>query len=87
MLLLKVLNFAPTPNWSFNMENEVWTNFHSHISQKEWANKFGTNAVDFDEKPLYTLPKRFKIPKILRLHQSLSDEETNTYCQSSADYC
>ena len=32
-LLLKGLNFAPTPNWSELIENCKWKNIHLHIKR------------------------------------------------------
>jgi len=57
LLLMRDLNFVPTPNWSRKVENDEWHNAHQHIRRFEW------NTVETEEQT--ALPKKLKITCIL----------------------
>ena len=80
LLLLKGLNFAPTPNPSESIENCEWINLHTHIRRIEWAHILHEDVKDQDQSLETSTPKKSNISKSSRSEPELLDDKTKTYC-------
>ena len=56
LLLLKGLNFVPTPNWSGRTEDEEYLNFLAHIRRVEWDSVITENEDQFQTDKIQYLP-------------------------------
>ena len=80
LLLLKGLNFAPTPNWTERVENAEWQNLYAHIRRIERSQIYGDSDSDAEtNSDPKTLPKKLKIPKTNRPDPKKLNEKTVTY--------
>ena len=77
LLLIKGLNFVPTPKWNNKMEDKEWFNLMRHIRAVEWESCFPDNNSDSN---LNCLPKKLKISKFNRPKKEEVDEKTKVYC-------
>ena len=75
ILLMRGLNFAPTPNWSSKIEEDEWQNHFLHIRRIEWDNIFEGE----EEAEGSHIPPKLVIPKISRPPKDRLDEETKIY--------
>ena len=74
LLLMRGLNFAPTPFWSSGIENSEWHNAHQHVRRTEWRSVLCENET---EEP--QLPLKLRIPKYSRPSRECLDESTVAY--------
>ena len=77
LLLIRGLNFVPTPKWNDKMEDKEWFNLMRHIRSVEWESFF---PEDESRTSFQNLPKKLQITKFNRPKQEEVDERTKVYC-------
>nr|CAB3263302.1 uncharacterized protein LOC108950347 [Phallusia mammillata] len=79
ILLLKGLNFAPTPRWTEDIESQEWLNAMSHIRRIEWSNFFAdcNNEEDRSNK----FPPKLKLQKFSRPPRDQLNDTTIAYTE------
>jgi len=83
LLLLRGLNFVPTPNWNERIQDVEWLNLMSHIRRAEWNHVYN-NSNDESETndeciDLVDLPQKLKIKKFNRPQPSQLNDKMVTY--------
>ena len=63
LLLLRGLNYAPTPKWTNNTEDAEWFNLIKHLRRTEWAEIYKDEITSNDSADI---PHKLKIPKLNR---------------------
>ena len=76
LLLLKGLNFVPTPNWSGRTEDEKYLNFLKHIRRVGWDSVITKNEDQFQTDKI---PSKLQIKKFNRPDKDLVDAKTRAY--------
>ena len=79
LLLLKELNFVPTPNWSGRTEDEEYLNFLAHIRRVEWDSVITENEDQFQTDKI---PSKLQIKQFNRPDKDLVDAKTRAYVNS-----
>ena len=79
LLLLKELNFVPTPNWSGRTEDEKYLNFLAHIRRVEWDSVITENEDQFQTDKI---PSKLQIKQFNRPDKDLVDAKTRAYVNS-----
>ena len=78
LLLMKGLNFVPTPKWNDSVEDNEWFFLMRHIRSCEWSSFFNNEDNEVHQEKL---PEKLKIQKFNRPKIEDVDERTQTYCE------
>ena len=76
LLLLRGLNYAPTPKWTNNTEDAEWFNLIKHLRRTEWAEIYKDEITSNDSADI---PHKLKIPKLNRPNKDCLNDRILTY--------
>ena len=74
-LLLRGLNFVPTPKWTSALEQSEWQSANQHVRRLEWSVALGNQTAS----NIISLPPKLKIPSLSRPDSDLIDDATKVY--------